>query len=86
MRRRRLAPRLRTGRRPWLAARTRKLKPPQAVTLLQAAYWETHKKAVQAAAARNHELTAQLREQKDNLHTQLDEAVATWRDAWSVNG
>jgi ATP-dependent Clp protease ATP-binding subunit ClpA len=63
----------------------RKLKPPRAVTRLQAAYWETHKKALQAAAARNHELAAQLREQEDNLHTQLDAAVATWRLSWSVN-
>jgi len=63
----------------------KKLKPPQAVTRLQAAYWETHKKTAQAASARNHELVAQLREQEDNLRTQLDAAVATWRLSWSVN-
>ncbi len=70
---------------PDLGSLRKKLKPPRAVTRLETAYWETHKKTVQAASARNHELVAQLREQEDNLRTQLDAAVATWRLSWSVN-
>ena len=70
---------------PDLGSLRKKLKPPRAVTRLETAYWETHKKTVQAAWARNHELVAQLREQEDNLRGQLDAAVATWRLSWSVN-
>jgi hypothetical protein len=63
---------------------SQKLKPPRAVTRLEAVYWKLHIKVAQAASAGNDELVRQLRQQESELGAQIDAALTTWRESWSA--
>ncbi len=73
-----------TGPRADVGLLSQKLKPPRAVTRLEAAYWKLHIKAAQAASAGNDELVRQLTQQESELRAQIDAALMIWRASWST--
>ena len=60
------------------------LRPPPRLRRLEAALEDTRQKMAQAAADRDQELLAQLRQEESSLRDQAAKALASWQASWGV--